>query len=91
MVKVEAFHFGTDLHKGKRNAASVLVLQSFPYQELRLSVLLWHATCIKRGQKTQETRNWEQGHEAWHRQLPQATGCWMLLTGPCFLTTDRSS
>ena len=26
----------------------------FPYQELRRSVLVWHATCIRRGQKNRE-------------------------------------
>ena len=37
----------------------------FPYQELRVSVLVWHATCIRRGQKRWElgmgTEDWDRG------------------------------
>jgi hypothetical protein len=63
----EPFHFGTDREKRKNESDWELEAKSFPYQELRGSVPVWHATCIRRGQKTQETGNREQGSEVWHR------------------------
>ena len=39
----------------------------FPYQELRGSVLVWHATCIRSGQNA---GIWEQGKEPWIRFWP---------------------
>jgi len=44
------FHFGTHGPHGSTVVFLELGDERFPYQELSKSVLVWHATCIRRGQ-----------------------------------------
>jgi hypothetical protein len=65
VCRADAFRFGTAGGGGGCDRLRESDGKFFPYQELRGSVLVWHATCIRRGQKNrkweQETGNREQG------------------------------
>ena len=60
------FQIGT--RRSQEAAAIVLNLDNeiFPYQELRSSVLVWHTTCIRRGQIIKRNRKWEACNKGFH-------------------------
>lgn len=53
--RIGVFHFGTEGSGRDGNAIRELGSKLFPYQELRGTVLVWHATCIRRGQKSSDS------------------------------------
>jgi hypothetical protein len=59
--EIRRFHFGTDTARSRFRSAPRIAIQTFYYQELIKSFLVWHATCIRTGQHSLKKR--EQGSD----------------------------
>jgi hypothetical protein len=53
--------FGTGRGRRRHDTVRQSDSQGFPYQELRESVLVWHATCNRRGQNPEQLPEREAG------------------------------